>query len=262
MTESKQENTSKPEINLSGLPLFYKRPVPIDISRHINSCIITESNFSFARDTNSIPLNTIEFIEAAKTYPIVFTNAENPLPVAVVGLEQTNYFIRPDNDWQEGAYIPAYIRQYPFIFLENSGEKKFYLCIDEESPQFSATQKNEATPIYTIKNQPSELTSNALKFCTAFYQHHMITRGFCADLKEHNLLQPYESEMTLSSGRKVKLSGFQMIDEKALNNLSNKAYLALRDKGWIPFIYFSLSSVSNWKKLIEIEAKYRVTEKP
>lgn len=52
-----------------------------------------------------------------------------------------------------------------------------------------------------------------------------------------------------------------MIDKKTFNELPNKAYLALRDKGWIPFIYFSLASISNWKKLADMEAKSSLSNK-
>ena len=235
----------------SGLPLLYRQPSVLDSERHAQASILPNNDFSFARNTNSIPLNTIEFIEAAKTHPIVFTNGDSPLPVAIVGLEQENYFVRPNNSWQEGVYIPAYIRQYPFIFVERAEEKKFYLCADEAATNFSATPQDGASRLYNDKGEPTEFTNNALKFCTAFYQHHLITRNFCADLKEYKLLQPYQSEVTLSSGKKTRLSGFQMIDEKALNALSNKSYLVLREKGWIPFIYFSLASISNWKKLAD-----------
>jgi hypothetical protein len=249
-TQSKLEGESP-----SGLPLLYKLPSVLDIARHAQASISTKTDFSFVKSTNSIPINAIEFIEAVKTYPIVFTNDENPLPVAIVGLERENYFIKPDNHWKESAYIPAYVRQYPFIFFERSEEKKFYLCVDEAAPQFSATQTENNTSLYTKDGKPTSLTNNALKFCTAFYQQHLITRNFCADLKEHKLLQTYQSEVTLASGKKTKLSGFQMIDEKALNSLPDKVYLSFRKKGWLPFIYFSLASTSNWKSIAELEAK-------
>lgn len=250
------QGNSKPEgTSPSGLPLLYKLPTMLDAVRHVQASVRPSSDFSFARPTNSLPLNTIEFIDAAKTYPIVFTDNDLTLPVAIVGLEQQNYFVRPDNSWQEGAYIPAYVRQYPFIFFENTWEKKFYLCVDEAAPHFSATGMEYAHPLYTGSGAPTEFTNNALKFCTAFYQHHLITRNFCADLQEHKLLRPYQSEITLTSGRKTQLSGFLMIDENALNSLPNKTYLSLRDKGWIPFIYLALASTSNWKNLVALEAK-------
>jgi hypothetical protein len=248
-------NSASPGEALSlGLPLLYKQPSALDAARHAQAAIKSSADFSFALNTNSLPLNTIEFIEAAKTYPIVFTNDKNPLPAAIVGFENRNYFVKPDNSWLGNSYIPAYVRQYPFIFYERREENKFYLCVDEAAPHFSKAQSEGAKPLYNADGTVTELANNALKFCTAFYQHHLITRKFCDDLKEHKLLQPYQSQATLNSGRKVQLSGFNIIDEKALNALPDKVYLSFRKKGWIPFIYFALASTSNWKRLVELEA--------
>jgi len=229
----------------------------LDSKRHAQSSVSTRDNFSFAKKTNSLPINTIEFIEAAKTYPIVFTVDENPLPVAIVGIEKYNYFVKPDNTWQENAYIPGYVRQYPFILFENKEQERFYLCVDEAATHFNKEPTKDAgsKALYEKNGSPSVFTNNALKFCTTFYQHHLISRNFCADLKEHKLLQPYQSQITLASGRKAQISGFQMIDEKALNALPNKTYLLFREKGWIPFIYLALASTSNWRNLIAFEAK-------
>jgi hypothetical protein len=235
-----------------GLPLFFRDPRAIDASRHAHAAVRPGSAFDFARHTNSIPLNTIEFMEAARYYPIVFTYGDTPSPVAIVGLERENYFVEADHSWKKNVYIPAYVRQYPFVFFEKPEEKKFYLCIDEGSPHFSPTLKEGAQPLYQEDGKPAAITDNALKFCTAFYNHYLITRHFCTDLKAHNLLVPYQSEAKLSDGRKISLAGFQMIDEKALNELPDQVFLEFRKKGWLPFLYFSLASTSNWKRLTEL----------
>lgn len=242
-------------VNPSALPLLYKSPMAVDAVRHKHASISPSSNFSFAKHINSLPINAIEFIEVAKFLPIVFTSDKNPLPVAIVGLEQENYLVQADNSWVEGVYIPAYLRQYPFIFFENVSEKKFYLCIDEKSENYNETQIDGANPLFNADGKPSDLSNNALKFCTAFYQHHLATRELCNALEEHKLLQPYSSEIKLASGKKTTLSGFQMIDEKALNKLPDKVYLSFRHKGYLPFIYFALASTSNWNRLVALQAK-------
>ncbi len=254
-TKQTANNKEKPKgEQSSGLPLLYKNPVALDGVRHVGASVRETTDFSFARPTNSLPINAIEFIEAGKSYPIVFTGDGNTLPAAIVGLEKSNYFVTKDNKWLAGSYVPAYIRQYPFIFFERPEEQKFYLCVDEASSNFSMHKMTDANALYSDAGAPTEFTNNALKFCTAFYQHHLITKNLCADLEEHKLLQPYGAELTLSSGRKTTLSGFKMIDEKALNALPNKVYLSFREKGWLPFIYFALASASNWKRLVDMEA--------
>jgi len=246
-----EEKTSQTDASSSGLPLFFRNPHMLDVKRHAKSVIRPGSDYSFAASTNSIPLTTLEFIEASKHYPIVFTSGEQPLPVAIVGLERDNYFVKKDGHWAPGAYIPAYVRQYPFVFFERAEEKKFYLCIDEGAANFSLEADKNGTPLYD-GDKVSAITQNALQFCTAFYNHHMITRNFCKDLRTHNLLIPYQSEIKLMSGKKLGLGGFEMIDEKAFNALPDDVFLMLRKKGWLPFIYLALSSASNWKRLADI----------
>ena len=250
-SQDKQEQTG----TAAGLPLFFRKPHPLDVKRHKQAAIRPGSEFGFARDTNSIPLNAIEFLEAVRHYPIVFTMGDHPLPVAIVGLERLNYFVQPDNSWKPGTYIPAYVRQYPFVLFERPEEKKFYLCIDEGAPHFSPSAAEGARRLYSDDEKSSDITNNALQFCTAFYNHHLITRNFCEDLKTHKLLMPYQSEAKLASGKTMNLAGFRMIDEKAFNALPDKVFLEFRRKGWLPFIYFALASTANWKRLIDAAPK-------
>lgn len=238
----------------SSLPLFFSSPQPLDAARHKEASLLPADGFGFARNTNSMPLNAIEFIEAVKHYPIVFTGGENPSPVAILGFERDNYFVRKDGSWAPGAYIPAYARQYPFIFSENPRQKKMYLCIDEAAAGYRPTPQPGAEPLYNANGKPSKLSNHALEFCTAFYRHHTATRAFCNGLQEYKLLAPYQSEATLTSGRKLTLSGFHIIDEKALSSLPDKQFLELRKQGWLPLIYLSLASTSNWKRLADIAA--------
>lgn len=54
--------------------LFYKSPVPLNKNDHKDKKISSIGrNFMFAGETNSVILAGVEFSEAAKEYPIVFT---------------------------------------------------------------------------------------------------------------------------------------------------------------------------------------------
>ena len=239
--------------NAGAFPLFFKRPAPLDKKRHAKAGLLPKQNLAFAATTNSIAINAVEFFEASKEYPIVFTQSENILPVAIVGLEQQNYFVNSKGNWKEGAYLPAYVRRYPFVFMDMPERKEFLLCIDEEAEQYQESGGKDALLLYK-DGEPSELTRNALEFCTAFHNHHQLTRRFCADIKAADLLMPAQSNAKLYSGREIRLSGFQAIDEKKLKALPDEKVLELFKKGWLPLIYAALMSASNWKKLVEMAA--------
>lgn len=234
----------------SGLPMFFVQPSVIDKTRHANAGVNTKVDLSFARNTNSVPLNAIEFLEAAKHFPIVFTTDAQPLPVAVLGFEQDNYFINAQNHWRAHSYVPAYIRQYPFIFYQPENDERFFLCVDEGSPMYEETAGADAVPLF-VEGEPSDTSKRALEFCTAFAQHLAITNNLCADLKKHNLLAPYHTK-AMVNGKELQLNGFTIIDEKAFNALPEETFLEFRQKGWLAFIYLGLASGTNWKHLVEL----------
>lgn len=257
-TENKGNGVDKGQGAAAGapnnaLPLFFKAPQPLDVKRHAAAAINPNSGFGFSRLTNSIPLNAIEFIEAGRYYPIVFTSEPNIMPAVVVGLEQENYFVKPDGSWKEDTYVPAYVRKYPFIFMEVAEEEKFYLCIDEQSPHYLQEGGNGGLAFFDGE-KPSTLSQNALEFCTAFHKQYEITRALCEDLKKHDLFTMNQSDIQLVNGRKIRLGGFQLIDEAKLNALPDEVFLDFRKKGWLPFIYFSLASLTQWKRLADIAA--------
>lgn len=249
-TEKTAEKTTQEEFKPANLPLFFKRPMIIEKERHKNAYLSQTSDIGFARQTNSVPLSALEFIEAAKHYPIVFTSDDQCIPVAVLGWEQENYFVDAQGAWEKSAYVPAYIRQYPFIFVQNESTDTFLLAVDEEADNFHTSPVGDAEPLFE-NGEASNLSKRALEFCSAFYQNMNITRNLCADLKAHNLLAPYTSKASLDDGREMQLNGFLMIDEKAFNELSDETFLEFRKKGWLAFIYLALASAANWKTLME-----------
>lgn len=237
-----------------GLPLFYKKPAVLNFKRHENATVSKEPDYTFAAETNSVALNAGEFVEAAKSYPIVFTK-EPHTPIAIVGLEASNYFVDKKGKWAEGAYIPAYVRKYPFIFTYDEKSDQFLLCVDEAAEQFSAQGKKNDLPLFAKEGQPSDTTKSVLEFLKHYQQHFVATKQFAEGLQAEGLLVPNTTQLTLFSGRKINLGGFLMIDEKKFNSLPDEKIMEFRKKGWLPLIYFALMSVTNWKRIGDMAAQ-------
>ena len=245
----------KPEQEVVGnFPLFFKKPVPVDAQRHAHAGLLVTQDVSFAAGTNSIMLNAIEFFEASRHYPIVFLDAEIPLPVAIVGLEKKNYFVNSKNHWKEGAYIPAYVRKYPFIFMEAAERQQFVLCIDEAAPQFREIGGKDTLPLFK-DGAATDTGRGALEFCTSYQKHYLVTQNFCAELKKLELLVPAQSDTKLVSGRDIHLGGFLAVDEKKINELPDETIVDFFKKGWLPLIYTALLSNLNWKTLADMAAE-------
>ncbi len=87
--------------------LFYENPVALNKVTHKDIKIKPGgSDFSFAKNTNSVILARVEFTEAAKEYPIVSAQAgESIVPVALLGLRnEENLFVKDDGTW-DARYI-------------------------------------------------------------------------------------------------------------------------------------------------------------
>ncbi len=244
---------------LDEYPLFFKKPVALDASKHAKAGITPEADFSFALNSNSIIVNGIEFYELSKFYPIVFTEGESPIPAVVVGLENDNYFVGDKGQWKEATYIPAYVRKYPFAFMDFTDSDSHVLCIDEKAPQFKASGGKNTLGLFKA-GEPTDVTKHALQFCAAYHQDFQLTDLFCREMAKAELLVPMRFDVKLHSGRDLNIGGFQIIDEKKLQALPDKTIVEFFKHGWMPLIYASLISHSNWKILAEMAGNLEKTK--
>jgi len=239
--------TPLPAAAPAGLPVFYARPELLDPAKHGGRSLARTVNFGFTKRTNSVPLNGVEFILAQRNYPIVFSNEAAPFPVALLGLQnEENLFVGAAGDWTPGAYVPAYIRRYPFIFMEGGDGKQFALCIDAASPLIVENVEN---PFFK-DGQPTDLTKSALNFCGAFQQEYEQTKPFCAALMEHKLLETKAADMKLPGGKSMAFGPFRVVDEAKFRTLPADLLADWQKKGWLGWIYAHLFSFSNWPNLV------------
>jgi hypothetical protein len=245
MSQTPQSGTP-PEV---PMPMFYGAPRPLDRVKDGTMKLNRPTDFSFAAKTNAIPLLVDEFPMAAAYYPIVFADGPVPVPAAVVGLKNdTNLFVSPDNAWVAGAYLPAYVRRYPFILMDDPDNKQFVLCIDESSDLL----KEEGEFSLFEGDEPSAFTKSAMEFCAALRQQGDATDSFVKALKEHDLLMPNNAEIDVSNGNRLQLSGFLIIDPKKFDALPDSVILQWRKKGWLGLVYAQLLSSHRWQNLVEL----------
>ncbi len=242
--------TETPE-NQPELPMLYKSIRPLDAEKDGNLHVSPPTSFSFAESTNAIPLLSEEFALAASHYPIVFAAGDNPVPAAVVGLNNDiNLFVSPDGQWVPGSYLPAYIRRYPFLLMDDPDQKQYVLCLDETSDILA--EKGEHA-LFDGEN-PTSFTQNVMNFCASLRQQGETTDEFVSALKEYNLLMENNAELDMPDGSKLKLDGFQIIDPKKFDLLPDNIFLQWRRKGWIGLIYAHLLSSHRWQTLIMLHA--------
>ena len=229
--------------------LFYERPVALNRDAHRTLKVkLGESDLSFARQTNSVPLAGIEFPFAALEYPIVFAGPsdEKLVPLAVVGLQQNqNLFVDANGKWT-GLYVPAFIRRYPFVLAEQAGVADLAVCIDIAYPGLN-NETGEA--LFDAEGKETTFLKNALNFLGEYQSRTKQTQDFIAKLRELKLLAPRVLQAKGPNNSSVVLQGFQAVDEAKLNALPDSEIIGLYRSGFLGWINAHLISLGNAQRL-------------
>ncbi|TWB35151.1 SapC family protein [Nitrospirillum pindoramense] len=228
------------------LPPFYTHPRPMQAAVDGVLSLRQPMDYRFAAGVHSVPLVLGEFFAAAKSFPILFAG-EAGAPVALLGLrEGENLFVDAQGRWDEDAYLPGYVRRYPFILMEDKAGTEFTLCLDEGADNVVAGTENP----FFVNGQPTALTVQALNFARQYQAAHVETAAFISALRDENMLVENRADIVLKSGEPRHLSGFRVIDAGKLNQLPAERLVAWRDKGWLAAAYAHLASLSDWALLI------------
>lgn len=242
------DDSSKAERN-EKLPLFYNDPIPLDKQKHADLALKKGFTFSFTKEINAVPVNMIEMPQICHYYPIAFSPDASATPVAILGLrDNENLFVNENGEWAEQAYIPAYIRRYPFIFSEIPGSDQLTLCVDMND-EFIAEDGEQK---FFEDGEPSQMSKNALEFCKSYHAAAQQTVEFGKELAALDILVDREAKINVGNKAKINFSGFKIIDEKKLADIPDEKFLEWRQKGWLPFIYAHLFSGGQWQRLTRL----------
>lgn len=231
------------------LPLFYRRPQPLSSVDHA-SWRLKSGDYAFAAETAFVPIVLAEIAAASRHYPVVFAG-DGAAPLALTGLDRNNLFVS-EGVWARDAYVPAYVRRYPFGFLATGDGQGFILALDVEAGTV-ASSGDDGQPLFK-GGKPSDLTNQALAFCDAFQGEASATTEFAAALKVSGLLIDRRADVTLPGGRKLGVEGFQIVDAEKFAALPDDVALTWHRKGWLALVHFHLASLDRFSILLELQA--------
>lgn len=229
--------------------MFYSRPVPLQSDIHADLRILP-GKLDFAARSNAIPLVVGEFSLALHHFPILFAGPA-AVPMAALGLTTDNLFVN-DGLWDENAYIPAYVRRHPFIFIDTDGGQNFMLGIDEDSPRV-VKGGEEGTPLF-VDGKPAEIVQQALEFCGRFTGEHEHTLAFSKALVEQDLLVVRNANVRLPNGRELSLQGFSVVDVEKFQKLPDEVVVEWHRKGWLALVNQHLMSTERFSELSRRQA--------
>lgn len=225
--------------------------LPVSSANHSKTKVKQDTCFSHAKKEHLVPLVVHEFSRAAHVYPIFFikdSETEQFRCVALLGLQPKQNVFYSDSGWL-ADYIPESLLGYPFVLAPDAKiEEQQILYFDEESTRVNQT---EGQALFDDKGKPTEFTTNMGEFLRDNILKQQQTQGFIKDLLDESLIIQQTLEITIKKDEKFNIAGLYMLDEKALNELSDEKFLKLKKKGFLPAIYSALLSLSRVGSIVK-----------
>lgn len=241
-------------------PLLYEDPVLLRGDLHKHAALLASESYQFAAGVIAVPLNISEFALAARCYPIVFADTDAMLPLAVTGIsDRSNLFVDGEGRWSDSAYVPAYVRRYPFLPVTTPGSDALMLAIDRPRlVERGGTVPEEPNRLFD-GDTASPLAAHALDFCERYHRDHLRTAAFVAALRERDVLETRRADIRLPDQSQFRVDGFRMIDRAKLRALPDDCLGDWFRKGWLDLAALAEASQANWQMLLDRHAARTAT---
>ena len=231
---------------------MYKKLEALNKIEHKNKGIEEISNLSYSKELLNAPIALSEFFEACKNYPIFFAKDKDSKWFASVLLgykEGENVFVDEKGVWKELHYVPAFIRSYPFILVNQEKKEELVLAVESEY----LSDKKSAKKLFDEKGENSEFLNSALTFLNQFHADSVATQKFIKQLENWELLEEKSVTITKEKDEKFNLNGFFIVNEEKLKHLSAKKKEDICSQNAYSLITAHLISLSNIQKLGNIK---------
>src|SRR5690349_6840076 len=233
-----------------NLPLFYNSIEPLNATQHGQMKVRQIEKSPIIAKTHAIPVTVDEFSLVQRNYPIVFSIGENPIPIALMGLnEGVNVFLDDDGrPLDTSIYIPAYVRRYPFLLARlRPDSDELSLCFD---PTANAVGDFDEGQALFEGDQPSDATKAILQFCEQFEAAGQRTAAFVEELSKADLLMDGEVAIQPEGFQQPFIyRGFRMVDEEKLRSLRGDELRKMNQSGILPLIYAHLFSLTEMRSV-------------
>ncbi len=234
--------------NATNLPLFYKDLMPLNSRDHVNYKTRSTDQATWLVGAHAVPLTAEEFIHAGRHYPIVFASADQPVPLALMGLnEGVNMFVDDAGKLVDpNVYVPAYARRYPFMLAKlQPDSEELSLCFDPTSDLVG--EMDEGNALFEGE-EATDVTKSLLEFSKNFEEAGIRTQQFVDELNKHGLLMDGEVSIQQQGfDQPFIYRGFRMVDQEKLRELRGDVLRTMNQNGMLALILahlFSLDLIS------------------
>ena len=246
MSESTPTNEER---KLGGSRFLWSRPEVLSREEHDGLGLATvDRPFAFSLKCKSIPLTLTEFRTAQAFFPIVFTEGEVTVPVAVVGVhEDLNLFVTEDGQWTPHAYVPAYLRTHPFALARAAGDRVL-LVIDRDAP---GVGENPELPFFD-GDKLTDGVQQRVEFCRAYDAETQRTQAFCDRLVELDVLS---MQSLRAEGSEQDLVRYRALDAEKFSQLDDSVVAEFFKDGSLASMMAHMFSLDRWGTLFRMRAE-------
>lgn len=233
------------------LPIFYNDLIPLNSQEHGAYHVRSSDAAPFLAIQHAVPLTVDEFVSAQRFLPIIFSAGADPVPLALMGLnEGVNIFLDDEGKLRGPAYMPAYVRRYPWMLAKlRPDSEEMSLCFDPTSSIIGEFEDGEAL---LADGQPTDITKNILSYCEEFEQAALRTNQFMKDLAELDLLMEGEVAIQVPGNEQPFIyRGFRMVNEEKLREMRGDQLRKLSQNGMLPLLHAHLFSLQLMRDIFQ-----------
>ena len=231
------------------MPLFFSNVIGVNPAENPELRLDKAHGYAFAKTAQWVPIGLAEFEAAARCYPILFTAGTDPVPVVLLGLDgRGNLFIDDKGGWRADTYIPAYVRCFPFVLIDDTSTNATFIGMEKDC---AALQNPDGTRLFE-DGKPTPTLSDAVSLCTSSRANINAATAMTRALAGEGLLEEEEATVNFTGGGEMRIRGFQLLRADRLAGVSDAVFLDWRQRGWIGAIYAHLHSSGSWARLIEL----------
>ena len=239
----------------SQLPMFYKDLAPVNLEDHGNLRARGTDRATWMINQHAVPLTVEEFPAASRNFPIVFSMGDSPVPLALMGMsEGINVFVDDEGKVDDGVYVPAYARRYPFLLAKlRPDADELSLCFDPTTDLIGEFEDGE---LLFENGEPSEHIKRTLQFCEQFELAGNKSATFIEELKKHDLLMDGELTFTREDlEQPLVYRGFRMVSQEKLRDLRGDVLRSWNQNGMLPLIFAHLFSLDQVNSIFARQAR-------
>lgn len=221
---------------------------PLTKLKHANVKVRAQTAFNEFINVAALPLYAFEAARIARTHPLAFIRTDERFTLVLpCSLSEAlpSAWVSREGKWI-GGHIPMIITQRPFVALPG-GNDKAVLCIDEDS----ALIGDEGNSLFNEDGTNTDFLIAKAKLLEFLYSNGVMTEKIVSTLQELNLIFPWEFQVAEKGSESRDVGGLYRIDEDALNGLSDKNWLDLKNIGAMGLIYAQMLSMGHLEKLLQ-----------